>query len=203
VKSEVRPTFILNNIENLVHENLNLQISSNLITLPYTHAVYANQGFASTTRNCAGLFYSYKGELTLNPSVDNWISTDISPSLQITQDLGLSNWQNMAQLWGTEWDDWQTRWTSSSSSSSSSTSVSSDASGTSITNSTTTTTVTNTGQERLGTQLEVTSTTNVQNYGERIIDVSVIPYMRSIPVKFSAIGLSQTQDSMRSSIPRM
>jgi hypothetical protein len=72
----------------------------------------------------------------------------------------------------TEWGSWGTTWTGTQSSSAQSG------------NFLVTTTTTATGQERTGVVSQIVPETIVQSIGDRIVDVSVIPYMRSINILF-------------------
>jgi hypothetical protein len=184
-KSEIRPSFELEDVGIEYVSGSSVVKTGNLITMPYTHVVAISQPYAVTSRNAAGLFYNYEGHLTLTPDSDYWTNTTQVPALHITENNDLSNWQNLAKAWGTDWGDWSTNWTSKSTTQN----TTSQTSGTATTKTTATTVTTTAGQTRTGTQLKVSSSTVTQNYGDRVIDVSVVPFMRSKTVQIFASGM--------------
>jgi len=82
--------------------------ASVLATLPYTHEIYCRQPFATTTRNAAGLEWSWIGDLELIPSEDVWIDTTFAPDRVTQTDGDLAIWQAQADAWGTQWGSWNT-----------------------------------------------------------------------------------------------
>ena len=163
-KSELRPFFDVSSVRMKNYSLTNTVLTGNVITLPFTHELFAQQQVASSTRNAAGYFYNYKGEMVLNPESDIWVDTTIAPDLYIkdeSSEANYTNWQKLSSAWGSDWNSWQKVWTSTS-------------------NITTTATT---------SKINVTSTVNNQNYGTRVIDSSIVPYMRSIPIKVTCFGL--------------
>ena len=63
--------------------SVSLPSAGKLVMLPWYHDAVIDQPFATDTRNLAGLFYSYKGVITLNPETDYWNDIIIKPSVQI------------------------------------------------------------------------------------------------------------------------
>lgn len=82
-----------------------------LFTLPYRHVIFAQQPFATTTRNAAGLEWSWMGQLDLVPNEDVWTDTSYAPDIQVNDQGDLSAWQARAEAWGTQWGSWNTFWT--------------------------------------------------------------------------------------------
>jgi hypothetical protein len=130
---------------------------------------------------------AFKGEVTLNPAGDNWKQTDRRPDLQVADDNGFDAIQYLAEelgVTGTDWEEWQNNWTGRS--------VSTERSQTGNPNQRRqtvrgyeTTTVTQTGtNSREGIQTSLTSTVNAMDYGDRVVDISYLPYMRSRPVMY-------------------
>jgi len=155
--------------------------NGDLVSLPYTHALYATNPFATKPRNCVGeLLFNWIGEIDLNPPADNWTDTQTNPDLIVNFDNNLDNWNNLAEAWGTQWNDWQTNWTGSSTTVGSTTTVS----GRQATQ--TTVDATNVRQARSGTELSVVPETVNFNLGNRVLDVSVVPFIRSQLITFSA-----------------
>lgn len=192
-----------------------LSVDSKTATLPYTHLPWIKQPLASTTRNAAGLFWSWKGEMTLNPPIDTWTDTTVAPELRVNQNGNMDAWNAITNAWGVDWGAWQTLWTGQSLVGSTSRDYVSSIDQTRfsaggrqtnetlritggqagvLTNTVVSSETTNifnvtSGQERSGTRLVLNPTAENYNLGNRVIDTSVIPYMRSIYIKVSGHGL--------------
>ena len=54
-----------------------------LATLPYTHLQVIDQPFATTTRNAAGMFWNFQGDITLSPDQDFWVDTTTAAEVQL------------------------------------------------------------------------------------------------------------------------
>ena len=88
------------------------QKTGDLITLPYTEVVLTEQPFASTIERVAPyMTATWKGVVSLDPTQDNWIETEIAPELVINREgdydavvAAIGN--NM----GAVWNGWQTTW---------------------------------------------------------------------------------------------
>jgi hypothetical protein len=128
---------------------------------------------------------NYLGKVTLDPASDIWTDTTTKPDVLVNITGDLDAWQYLTQnAGGTEWGNWETRWT-----------------GTSINTPAyqgwlgatghvdyvyapeTKTTTEN--QTRTGVVNAVVPETITQSIGNRVVDVSVIPYMREKGVLFT------------------
>ena len=168
-----------------------------LISLTYTEVPMISNPYASRTIDVNPYkIGAFKGEITLNPEGDNWKDTDRRPDLQVQDDNGYDAIKYIADelgITGTQWNEWQTNWTS--------TAVDGDGSSrvlsgdpnrrrqwvTVETGGVTTTTTEN--QSRTGLQTSISSSINTQDYGDRVVDLSYIPYMRSRPIVVLARNL--------------
>lgn len=57
-----------------------------LVTLPYTHSLYAENPYASKSRRCSNsIVFSYEGFLTLNPAIDPWTAPPPPPPVSDNQ----------------------------------------------------------------------------------------------------------------------
>ena len=168
-----------------------------LVSLPYTHTVFAQNPFATKPRNCVGeLLFIWNGEMALLPPADNWVDTATNPDLVVNFDNNLDNWLALDQAWGTQWNDWETNWvgTSTSRRDLGSEAIGQTASGiaggvrvtTTVEDTALAVTTTTERQERSGTNLFVIPETVNYDLGNRVIDVSVIPFIRTQVVQFSA-----------------
>ena len=82
-----------------------------LVTVPYTHAVFVGQPYATTTRNCVGTFYNWRGTLVITPDSDYWCDTTARPDVNINLDLNTDNWLWLANAWQTQWSAYETVFT--------------------------------------------------------------------------------------------
>jgi uncharacterized membrane protein YgcG len=161
------------------------------VLLNYTEQQYIAQNYASKFRNCIdGNIYVWSGEINFDPPGDTQPDVTKSPDVVNNIDLA-SNFVNIAAAFPTQWGNWNT------------TNVKTDAklagvSATSVTdpkgnviNTTTTQTATTTAtqQQRVGTTLGVTTSTNQYNLGTFVTDIQTLTYIKSIVVKMTAHGL--------------
>lgn len=187
-KNELRPRFTLGHNRLKLQSSTNLTKTGNILTLPYSEVEFINQPFATNTRNAAGVYYKFKGIMELSPDGDTWTDTQTLPDLQITDDADYQAWATFADAWGIHWNDWQTIWSGSTTSSTLERQSSSDVISTFENTTTTTTTV----QQRTGTQLIVNPITKTENYGERVVDTTLVPYIRSQTIQFVVSGVKGT-----------
>jgi len=191
VAKEMRPFFFMENIDLKYNSSAssNVAKTGDLLTLPYTEVSMISQLQASKFRNCVGeLLFNYIGEITLDPPVDNWTDTTTLPDIAANFDGNYDAWETLADAWGTQWEDWQDTGTGRVS-----TDVQLAAGNTAIRGDTLfqediaiVTTTTEQRQTRQGIQLSVTPETQTQRIGARVTNTSIIPFMRSIVVTFSA-----------------
>lgn len=175
--------------------------SGNLLTLPYIHNKKISQPFSTTTRNAAGLMWLWRGEVSMLPPSDFWVDTINAPDVRINIDGNLDAWQNTQDSWGTNWGSWQTNWTGSQVVATTNKATSSTYFAGPIEfnggngfqaiyqNFETTTSVRDTGiSTRTGTKFTSIPQSQEYSIGNRIVDSSIVPYMRSIEVKFAGHG---------------
>ena len=172
-----------------------------LATLPYTHLKVIDQPFASTTRNAAGLFWSFIGNISLSPDTDFWVDTTTAPDIQLNFESNLDNWPGLENSWQTEWNNWQTTSTGVSTSTFNTTRearerVLSINNGTRITNvdrifretSTNTRRSITTNQTRTGIQTGIEIQSQTERTGPRVVDTNLIPFMRSRVIQVTGRG---------------
>jgi len=153
-----------------------------LVTLPYTHSRLINQKYASSTRNAAGLFYNWAGKITLSPDSDYWTDTTNRPDVQLNFDLNTDNWVHLSNSWGTQWNDWETIWSGSRT-------INEFESQNSPAQFFQQATVETTERQiRTGIKATVTPFTTTQNIGGRVVNVSIVPFMRSRVIQFTGEG---------------
>lgn len=165
-------------------------VNDGIVTLPYTEKAYIGQNLRTGTMNVNPYaIFRWSGEVTMSPSSDSWIDTRYT-NPDVT--YRVFNNGRLTQ----SWKSWQLNWsggrtvdtnvsTSTSSRLRTTTSGGFWASGnrgvrrtTSLTQFTTTNTTTTT----------TTTNTNIDVINDRVLDTSVIPFMRTIDVSIRGVG---------------
>jgi len=179
------------------------QKTGDLITLPYTEGSYIFNNYATRSMDIHAVSMgAFKGQITLFPEGDNWKSETRLPDLNPVDNNNFDAIKFLAaelKVTGTKWNEWQTNWTSVGAPTMISTSEvtgfdTSRASGSWKEH----TDYETTYQDQVGfnwrdgIQTDLTSTVNAQTYGDRVVDISYIPYMRARPVTVIAQNLKNT-----------
>lgn len=171
--------------------------TGDLITLPYTESAYIFNNHASRSMDIHAMSSgAFKGQITLIPEGDNWKSTERRPDLIAVDDNNYDAIKFIAEnaiidtkgntIVGTKWNEWQTNWTSITTSDP----VKSESrSGNIVTGYETTYTDYVGYNSREGLKTDLYSSVNAQDYGDRVVDVSYVPYMRARPVTVIAQNL--------------
>ena len=170
----LRPTFSEDNIKLLYDSDASTNTikKGDNIYLKYDESVYINQNLASQSIQINPFsVVVHEGVITLSPTSDEWRDTKYSAAKVIDGGTKLSTTQ--ALLWG----NWEWNW-----------------GGTPIENlvigSTTNQKVTNSGNTTTTTVNKVVSDEIVRTeVGDRVIDVDLLPYIRSRKIYFKAEGL--------------
>lgn len=155
--------------------------TGDLITLPYTEVELVSNLSATTTVNVNPFnVFQYVGNMTLTPEIDEWKDTKTSPDLVVNNDLlynSIKDIPNPAHKTGTVWNEWQNNWTGTfieKTSSGNQTTVKEGRTGTAT---------------RTGLKRELSSQVVQQSFGEKIVDLSYVPYIRSKTISFTITGL--------------
>ena len=171
-----------------------------LASINYAHKRVITQPYASTTRNAAGLFWSFMGQITLSPDTDFWTDTVQAPDLVINQDNVNDNIAVGSASWTTDWGNWETIWSGSTTQDVGDTVLKVEGrtplGGPDGPNGvivgageyqTSITTVT-AQQVRKGIQSTVVPRTTTRNAGSSVVNTDVIPFMRSRVVNVTGRG---------------
>jgi hypothetical protein len=159
-----------------------------LVTLPYTHRVYAENPYASKTRNAVSqLLFSYSGNMALTPPIDIWTDTTRLPEVQVNVGGTADNWENIERAWGTQWGAWEDTWQGVSNDTNV-IGVNTVFNGNRIALRTTrqTTETTTQRQARQGTGINVETNVVRTDIGNRVVSSSLIPFMRASVIRFRA-----------------
>jgi hypothetical protein len=199
---ELRPKYYMKGVT-LEEENLNdtertndnYTIHDNIITLPYTHEVTAEQPYATRVENLNPVLnFSWAGICKLTPSGDEWFEVDRLPDLIINRegnfDTVLAANRNAI---GTVWNAWQTQWsgiTTSSSTRFRETSWQRARNTVPYRPVIQRTTTTEQGtRTRTGVSTQVVAQIDLESQGDRILSQAVIPFIRSRNVIFETTGM--------------
>lgn len=109
-KQQCKPAIISDNIQLVFNdsESDNYQISSHLVTLPYSDEVQQSQPYASKTLSVNPYeIFNMVGFLKLEPDHDVWVDTKENPTFVASQDMGLDD-INLQDVNPNEifWDGW-------------------------------------------------------------------------------------------------
>mgnify|MGYP003343843885 CR=1 FL=1 len=194
----LRPAFYQDNVKMLVDltKSTNVRKTGDLLTLDYVQVNAIEQPYASTAEYLNPFnFRNLTGQLFLSPSTDEWRETLRKPDVIVDQNNTYSTYQYMSDndAGQTVWNDWQTGWA-----------------GVEITDEvtkssdpvwdpvrfgweTTTTTSLNVrttqDQTRTGVRTSYVPSVQTQSTGDRVVEMNVVPYMRSRKIYFKALGL--------------
>lgn len=185
---EMRPTFnISSHILTFDSANsTNYMQSGPLITANGSHTSFIDQSKASRSLNVNPFnVINYLGKITLDPPSDIWIDTNKQPDVLVNLQGDKDAWSLITQnAFSYEWGDWETYWTG--------TTVDTPAyrgwlgtTGRYELVYGTETTTTTTKQTRSGIKTQVVPATITQSLGDRVVDVSIIPYMRNRTILFT------------------
>ena len=125
---ELRPPYHLESLALGISEtnSTNFSRTGSFVTLAYTVATFLDQPYASQAINVNPFnTITWIGQLKLDPSSDVWVDTKRAPDLHINMEGDNDNWAAQAsvlnkslqgqtingQTFGTEWNAWQTNWT--------------------------------------------------------------------------------------------
>ena len=166
---------------------VNVQRTGDLVTLPYSSVPFISQPMASNTVNVNPyLVFTWIGDLTLSPAGDDWKDTDTRPDL-IVDTQGLFSIVETApdptSVIGTVWNEWQTQWTGQPVVSK----VDYKLSGHGYRQDTIQTI--QSVQARTGIRTSVAPDTIQTALGERVVDVRMVPFIRSRRVRFKCEGM--------------
>ena len=200
-KQELHPTFnITSRMLNFDSSNSsNFLQSGPLVTVPASNTAFVNQELASRTMNINPFnIVNYLGRITLDPPSDIWVDTTKKPDVTVNLGGNKDAWALIESVVNNsaftyEWGSWQTVWSGSTSSTVNNINAGAWIDGPragrgnirGVVGSSTTTTTTTENQTRTGVKSQIATETITKSIGDRIIDVSIIPYMREKRVLFT------------------
>ena len=160
--------------------------TGDLITLPYDSRALISQPIASKSINVNPFaVLAWVGSIDLTPPSDNWVDTNTNPEVIVNLQGENDAWESLVGLsFGTQFNDWQTFGTGRET-------VLASRGGRSGRAITVTQTVRrDTIETRTGIRNEITGSDAVRNsIGDRVVDVSVIPFIRSRDITVNVTGM--------------
>lgn len=173
--------------------------SDGIILLDYTESTMIDQKLASKAISVNPFNVSnYQGTIEMVPASDDWVDTTTRPAVQTNlqgENDGISDVETVD--FGTVWNNWETQWTGKLTGLTDwKTTKSKKHSVVDPTDGRLKQKVTRErlalqeqSQTRNGERITLQSETVTRNVGERVVDVSVIPYMRANTISMTAKGL--------------
>ncbi len=196
--NEMRPTF---NVSSRML-NFNPATSTNylqsgaLVTANATHTMFIDQNKSSKVYNVNPFnVINYLGKIKLDPPSDVWVDTSKQPDVLVNLEGDKDAWAQIAQAsYSYDWGNWQTYWTGTPvvSGAQEGNEWIGDGAGTVRQATGTQYITTSVGQVRSGIATQVVPSTITKSLGDKVIDVSIIQYMRSKNVVFTGSGFKPT-----------
>jgi len=164
----------------------NMKVHEHIATLDYTTDVLVDQPHASTVSNVNPYaVFLWVGSINLSPPSDNWFETRRLPAVVINvaasnDDLRIL--RDQAAWIGTRWDGWRTLWAGRAS-------VETVVPWWGSQNITVNRIINRTSQQRVGTSIRVVPGTIRRTLNDRVVDTSIIPFMRPLDIEYTATGM--------------
>jgi len=175
-------------------------VPGDLVTLPYSHDVLVTQPYATTTRNCVGTAFLWRGTITITPDSDYWMDTTQRPDVDINIDLNTDNWIWLANAWPTSWNGWQQTFvgtpvlSATNNRDTDQTFVPQADGSTNVMQNFITQNIYTvpTIETRTGNKIQATVTNSKQTLGNFVKDVNIQPFMRSRMIIFKIVGMKSS-----------
>lgn len=193
---ELRPQFCMDGIDLEFDSGTssNVQKTGDLITLPYTSAVLFKQDQASSTMNVNPYaVFNWEGSLSITPKNDTWIDVVYTnPDIQrqtINQTVTVNDSRTVQDraettVFNNEWDIWRDVWLGRDTFN-----VRNWGAIRGINTGANAGTVTFVDEVRTEVSKSVATETNSKVVGDKVVNQSVIPFMRPKQIKFVAQGM--------------
>ena len=162
---------------------LGYQKTGDLVTLPYSSSEFIKNPYATKSVNCNPfLVFQYQGDVALTPDLDEWYETERRPDLIVNDNNLFDTMTDLAgggNSLGTVWNNWQTNWSGQWSQSAGASQGNIQA-GATVSGTVTSRTRTGISREIAGSNIQR------QSFGDKIVDISFIPFIRSQTISFTA-----------------
>ena len=197
-KKQLRPPFYYDNFRfklNTSGSN-NVVQTGDLVTMPFANTTFVDQPLQSHSKAGDPIqkpnpfnILNYIGNVKLDPASDTWFDQTSRPEVTTNVEGHHDNWtlgSGTRQGFGTQWDDWSVNWSGKQINPEPNTAVSNSGSTTVRTRSTK---LLSQNKTKFGIQSDNPVETIVKTVGPKVVDMSVVPFVRSQTVTFTAKGL--------------
>lgn len=199
----LRPPFASDSFTFETLSGTNYIKNGNLITADGGVEYFINQSLVSSSVNLNPYsVFLWDGYVDLNPSSDNWVDTTTTPDVTVNLNgendvftILTDTVEDPASV-GVKWNDWATviKGTTSVQTGTSTATTTTATSSTTSTTTATTTTISDT-LSRVGIEIATSDVQTItQSLGTKVVDVSVVPYIRSRNIKFFGSQLKPVTD---------
>jgi len=181
---ELHPPFSSRNVDfDVLTLNSLHKTTDNLVMLPFTTETLITQPLATNTANLNTFgALNWLGQVVLDPPLDNWYDLNQNPDVLINVEGENDAWENLgSKAFGTKWNDWQSSWSGVESRIDKAKLPSKDKS-----KRVTKTTV---QKDRNGITNKAVPDRVLNKVGNRIVDTSIIPFVRSRTVNVTATNM--------------
>ena len=165
--------------------------TGDLITLPYTNTTFVDQPlyYSSYSINPFNIT-NYIGNVKLDPPSDTWFDDTTRPDIVTNVEGHHDNWalspSDGRVGFGSQWNDWSVNWSGEQINPEPESAISNSGASTVSTRSTK---LISQNKTKFGIQADNPVETIIKSVGNRLVDMSVVPYVRSQRVAFAAKGL--------------
>ena len=190
---KMRPGFYYDNHRftySLAYSN-NVTKTGDLVTLPYTDTDFIIQPFSSNTQALNPFnITNWIGSIKTYPASDTWFSQGARPDVTTNLEGQNDNWSlspdSGRKGFGSQYDDWSTNWTGKQITEQPQAGV--DKVG-KIAKANRSTQEMNDSKSRIGISANTPPESVLKTIGNKVLDTTVVPYVRGQTVQFAATGL--------------
>jgi hypothetical protein len=185
VKQELRPPFISRSVDFDVNSISNLhRTKDNMVMSVFDSQPLTTQPLATTSVNLNPFIVTnWLGRAKLNPASDNWYDDNVDPDILVNIEGENDAWKSKGyKAFGTQWNDWKTNWIGNES-------VSDNILNKTGNTISRTTNVTSNRQLRTGIETRMVPERIIKEIGNRFVDLSVVPFVRSKAIAITATNL--------------
>ena len=192
-KKEMRPGFYYDNHRftySLAYSN-NVTKTGDLVTLPYTDVDFIKQPFSSDNQSLNPFnITNWMGHVKTFPASDTWFSQGARPDVTTNLEGQNDNWTLSPSTgrkgFGSQYDDWSTNWSGKQKTEQPQSGV--DKVGKTGKANRSTQEMTN-SKSRIGISANTPPESVLKTIGNKVIDTTVVPYVRGQTLFFKATGL--------------
>lgn len=187
----LRPHFLSDSVDLVqVNSSSTVQLNENTITLPFVEVPLISQLVSSESESVNPYdVATFIGNIKLYPTNDQWFETNRKPDVIINDDGAYDALKFAIEesgVLGTEWNAWQTNWTGVIDQKTSALHSVRAPDGILRAQEIT---VLEKAKSRSGVKTTLKTQVNKKNLGDRVVDISFVPFIRSRKVYFSCTGL--------------